>query len=66
VIETGDGKYVILDGNRRATALKLMTNPNAISGNYDSKSAFEALNETYKDSLPTSVGQSAINLRKQG
>src|SRR5260370_15387305 len=55
VIETSDGKYVILDGNRRATSLKLITNPNAIPGNYPFKSAFEDLHAKYKDSLPTAV-----------
>jgi hypothetical protein len=53
VKETADGKYVVLEGNRRITAIKLMNNPNEIPGDYRFKSIFEDLNAKYKDDLPT-------------
>lgn len=32
VIKDGDGKYIVLEGNRRALALKLLTNPAVLTG----------------------------------
>jgi hypothetical protein len=55
LVKETDGKYVILDGNRRITALKLMTNPDVISGDYLFRSIFEDLHARYQNSLPTVV-----------
>lgn len=49
------GKYVALEGNRRITVLKLMTNPYELPGDYPFKSIFEDLHARYKDGLPTAV-----------
>lgn len=38
-----DGKYIVLDGNRRTTALKLLDNPELITGNYPLKQVFVSL-----------------------
>lgn len=38
-----DGKYIVLDGNRRTTALKLLDNPNLITDNYPLKQVFVSL-----------------------
>ena len=55
VIEADGGKYVSLEGNRRITVLKLMSNPAELHGDYPFKGVFEELHERYKDSLPTEV-----------
>jgi len=55
VKETSGGNYVILEGNRRITVLKLMANPDEIPGDYLFKSIFKDLHAQYKDSLPTAV-----------
>jgi hypothetical protein len=55
VKEVEGGKYVALEGNRRITALKLMTNPDELSGDYPFKYVFEDLHAKYKDGLPTAV-----------
>lgn len=55
VIKIDGGKYVVLEGNRRVTALKLMKNPDELSGEYRYKSVFQRLHATYKTSLPTTV-----------
>lgn len=38
-----DGKYIVYEGNRRTTALKLLNNPDAISGVYPLKQVFVKL-----------------------
>lgn len=38
-----DGKYIVLDGNRRTTALKLLDNPDIISEDYPLKQVFVSL-----------------------
>lgn len=53
--EVESGKYVVLEGNRRITALKLMTNPDGLPGDYLFKSIFQDLHASYKDSLPKVV-----------
>jgi hypothetical protein len=53
VKEVGGGKYVVLEGNRRITVLKLITNPDEIPGDYLFKSIFVDLHAKYKDNLPT-------------
>ncbi len=55
LVKEADGKYIVLEGNRRITVLKLMTNPNEIPGDYLFKSIFEDLHAKHKDSLPTVV-----------
>ncbi len=55
VLETEGGKYVVLEGNRRITALKLMANPDELPGQYPYKSTFQKLHVTYKTSLSTTV-----------
>ncbi len=55
VKEADGGKYVILEGNRRITALKLMSNPAEMSGDYPFRGVFEELHAKYKDTLPTAV-----------
>jgi len=55
LVKEADGKYVILEGNRRITVLKLMTNPDEIPGDYLFKSIFEELHAKHKDNLPTVV-----------
>src|SRR5436305_2889457 len=55
VKEANGGMYVILEGNRRITALKLMSNPDELSGTYPFKGVFEELHAKYKDSLPTII-----------
>jgi hypothetical protein len=55
VKEVDGGKYVILEGNRRITALKLMFNPSELPGDYPYKGVFEELHAKYKDTLPTVV-----------
>ncbi len=55
VKEADGGKYVIQEGNRRITVLKLMSNPAELSGEYPYKGVFEELHEKYKDTLPTEV-----------
>jgi hypothetical protein len=55
VKEADGGKYVIQEGNRRITVLKLMSNPAEISGDYPFKGVFEELHARYKDTLPTVV-----------
>jgi len=55
VKEADGGKYVILEGNRRITALKLMSNPAVLPGEYPFRGVFEELHAKYKDTLPTVV-----------
>lgn len=55
VIEVDGGKYVSLEGNRRLTVLKLMSNPTELGGDYPFKGVFEDLHARYKDILPTVV-----------
>jgi len=55
VKEADDSRYVVLEGNRRVTVLKLINNPNEIPGDYLFKSIFEDLHAKYKNSLPTTV-----------
>lgn len=55
VKEVDGGMYVVLEGNRRITALKLMTNPDELPGNYPYKGVFEGLHDQYKNILPTAV-----------
>lgn len=55
VKEADGGKYVLLEGNRRITVLKLMSNPAELSGDYPFKGVFEELHERYKGTLPTIV-----------
>jgi hypothetical protein len=54
VMKDGDGKYIVLEGNRRALALKLLANPAALSG-LDVRAAlrrrFEALAERFDKKL---------------
>jgi hypothetical protein len=55
VKEIGSGKYIVLEGNRRIIALKLMANPGELSDGYPYKGVFEELHDKYKDTLPTAV-----------
>jgi hypothetical protein len=55
VKEAEGGKYISLEGNRRLTVLKLMVNPDELSGEYKYRGVFEELNARYKDTLPTMV-----------
>jgi len=55
VVEVEGGKYICLEGNRRITALKLMSKPEQLPGDYPYKGVFEELHERYKDTLPTVV-----------
>ncbi len=55
VKEAEGGKYIILEGNRRITALKLMSNPAELPDDYTYKGVFEELHERYKDMLPAVV-----------
>lgn len=55
VKEVGVDRYIILEGNRRITALKLMNNPKEISGDYPYKGVFEGLHAKHKGTLPTEV-----------
>jgi len=55
VQEAEAGKYISLEGNRRLTVLKLMVNPDELSGDYPYRGVFEELHERYKVTLPTTV-----------
>ena len=55
VKEAGGGKYISLEGNRRLTVLKLMVNPDELSGDYPYRGVFEELNARYRDTLPNIV-----------
>ena len=55
LVKEANGKYVVLEGNRRITVLKLMSNPHEVPGNYLFKSIFEDLHAKYKDSLPKTI-----------
>jgi hypothetical protein len=55
VKEAEGGKYISLEGNRRLTVLKLMVNPDELSGDYPYRGVFEELNARYRDTLPTVV-----------
>jgi hypothetical protein len=55
LVKETNGKYVVLEGNRRITVLKLMTNPDEVPGDYLFKSVFEDLHSKYKDSLPRTI-----------
>jgi len=55
LVKETNGKYIVLEGNRRITVLKLMTNPNEIPDEYLFKSIFEDLHAKYKDSLPKTI-----------
>ena len=55
LVKETNGKYIVLEGNRRITVLKLMTNPDEIPGDYLFKSIFEDLHAKHKDSVPTVV-----------
>ena len=48
---TLNGKYVVLEGNRRITVLKLIANPDEIPGDYLFKPIFEELHARYKNRL---------------
>jgi hypothetical protein len=55
VKEADGGKYVLLEGNRRITVLKLMSNPAELPGEYPFRGVFEELHERYKGTLSTIV-----------
>ncbi len=55
VKEAGGDRYISLEGNRRLTALKLLSNPNELPDDYPYKGVFEELHARYKDTLPTIV-----------
>src|SRR6266704_5111270 len=55
VKEAEGDKYISLEGNRRLTVLKLMVNPDELSGDYPYRGVFEELHVRYGDTLPTTV-----------
>lgn len=65
VKEAEGGQYISLEGNRRLTVLKLMVNPDELSGDYPYRGVFEELHARYRDTLPTTVECAVFGANEQ-
>ena len=61
----GDGRYIVLEGNRRLTALKLLQKPDLCPDPKLAKN-FIALNEQLGESLPEDIDCSIVPTREAG
>lgn len=52
---TDEGKYIVLEGNRRITTLKILINPNLIEDHKTLYNKFVKLHNDYKKALPSTV-----------
>ena len=55
VTKTYRGKYIVHEGNRRLTAIKLIDNPQIVLLDAKTKSFFQKLKEKYSQNLPTEI-----------
>ena len=55
VTKTYKGKYIVHEGNRRLTAIKLIDNPRIIPLDEKTKSFFQKLKENYVQNLPVKI-----------
>jgi len=54
-VEANNGKYVVFEGNRRLTAIKLINNPKIIKLDKETEDFFQNLKRNFGKSLPTRV-----------
>ena len=54
-VEANNGKYIVLEGNRRLTAIKLINNPKIIKLDKETEDFFQNLKKNFGKSLPTKV-----------
>ena len=55
VTKTYNGKYIVHEGNRRLTAIKLIDNPRIIPLDKKTKLFFQKLKENYGENLPSQI-----------
>lgn len=54
-VEANNGKYVVLEGNRRLTAIKLINNPKIIKLDKETEDFFQNLKNNFGKNLPSRV-----------
>ncbi len=54
-VEANNGKYVVLEGNRRLTAIKLINNPKIIKLDKETEDFFQNLKKNFGKNLPSRV-----------
>ena len=57
-------KYIVLEGNRRVTAIKLITDPQLVRNNAKNKKFFQDLNNKYIDNLSLKLNCVVFNNKK--
>ena len=65
VTKTYKGKYIVHEGNRRLTAIKLIDNPRIIPLDEKTKSFFQKLKENYGQNLPLEIECTVFSEEKE-